>query len=106
MSQLALTEFMADFTISFMLRIMATITGGLIGLVTWYIGSGSGPGNHYGVMAAALPGLALLMYFRVFAPMQYMQAGIMGGATFALVVGYSWDEQYDLNKIMFSVNDC
>jgi len=85
-------EFMGDFVISFLLRAGATVVGGVLGLITWYIGDGSGHGNPYGFMAACAVMITIVMYVRIFAPLQYLQATIMGGATFVLVVGYSWEE--------------
>lgn len=92
MSQTGLLVYMADFILSGIARFVGTILGGVLGLVAWYIGSGYGPGNPYGLAAIMAVATVILMWGRLFAPPAFLQATIMGGATFILVVGYSYDD--------------
>ncbi|KAF3938744.1 hypothetical protein ABW19_dt0208011 [Dactylella cylindrospora] len=76
------------------MRTLGTVIGGVIGLVAWYIGAGSGPGNPYGIMAILAPCMIIGMIFRVWAPQEWMMPSVMGVATLMLVVGYSWETNY------------
>ena len=94
MGQMCILMYMADFTFSLVSRAFGTILGGVLGLLAWYIGSGSGPGNPYGLGATtAVIGL-FLMCSRLFAPQAYSVATIMTSATFTLIVGFSWDQEH------------
>lgn len=93
-AQTCLLVYMADFTFSVVCRGLGTVFGGVLGMVAWYIGSGSGPGNPYGLAAMSAVMILILMWLRVFMPPQYAQATIMGGATFVLVVGFSYDNHH------------
>lgn len=92
MAQTSVVVYMSDFTLSLVSRGIGTVVGGVAGLVAWYIGSGHGDGNPYGLAAIMAPVLLLLMWGRLFAPPVLLQAMMMGGATCILVVGYSYDD--------------
>ncbi|KAJ5165047.1 Brefeldin A sensitivity protein-related protein [Penicillium coprophilum] len=68
MGQTTLVIYMADFTFSLLCRAIGTILGGLLGLVAWYIGSGHGEGNPYGLAAIMAVVVVILMWGRIFAP--------------------------------------
>lgn len=54
-------------------------------------GTGKGdPGTPYGIAASAAVFIPIIVFLRVYAPIKYIQGMILAGATFALVVGYSW----------------
>ncbi|RGP80732.1 hypothetical protein FLONG3_1207 [Fusarium longipes] len=93
-AQTVLLVYMADFMFSLVARGLGTIVGGLIGMVTWYIGAGNGVGNPYGMAAAAGVAIIPLLWWRLFLPPTFQFATIMAGATFALVVGFSWDHDH------------
>ncbi|KAJ6445166.1 3-dehydroquinate dehydratase-like protein [Purpureocillium lavendulum] len=93
-AQTTLLVYMADFTFSLVSRGLGTIIGGVMGMVAWYIGSGSGIGNPYGLGAITAVMVAILIWWRLFLPPAFAQASIMSGATFALVVGFSWDQHH------------
>jgi hypothetical protein len=93
-AQTSVLDYMADFTFSFVSRIFGTLLGGVIGLVTWYMGSGSGTGNPYGMAAACVLATIPLTWIRIFCGMKGMMATILAGATFILVIGYSWDHHH------------
>ncbi|KAF3906893.1 hypothetical protein ABW21_db0209595 [Orbilia brochopaga] len=94
MAQLTISQYMGEFIFSITMRTLGTVIGGVMGLIVWYIGSGSGPGNPYGIMAILAPFVIFIMALRIFAPMALLMPTIMGGATMMLVVGYSWEANY------------
>ena len=90
MAQLSLMPYASDFIGGLLVRVAGTIVGGVIGLAVWYIGSGDGPGNPYGLAAVMAVVIVASMWWRLFAPASQMQASIMTAATIYLVVAYSW----------------
>ncbi|RAK90480.1 hypothetical protein BO79DRAFT_262141 [Aspergillus costaricaensis CBS 115574] len=91
-AQTTLLVYMSDFTLSLVSRLVGTIVGGVLGMVAWYIGSGHGPGNAYGLGAITAAMTIILMWWRIFLPPTLAMAAIMSGATFVLVVGFSYDD--------------
>lgn len=92
MGQTTVVVYMSDFTLSLASRGVGTVFGGIAGLVAWYIGSGHGSGNPYGLAAVMAVVIVILMWGRIFAPLSLLQATMMGGATCILVIGYSYDD--------------
>ncbi|KAL7947902.1 hypothetical protein V8C42DRAFT_316069 [Trichoderma barbatum] len=90
-AQTCVLLYMADFTFSLVSRALGTVIGGVFGLVAWYIGSGSGPGNPYGMAASVAVFTVICMWLRVFLPLAYTQATAMCGVTFILIIGFSYD---------------
>ncbi|KAL6893256.1 hypothetical protein GGI43DRAFT_174792 [Trichoderma evansii] len=90
-AQTCVLLYMADFTFSLISRALGTVIGGLFGLVAWYIGSGSGHGNPYGLAASTAVFIVMAMWLRVFLPLAYVQATAMGGVTMILILGFSYD---------------
>ncbi|KAG9532556.1 hypothetical protein KCU93_g1112, partial [Aureobasidium melanogenum] len=90
MAQTGAATFSAEFNFAFITRIFGTITGGVIGMLGWYVGSGHGPGNPYGLAAVFVPVSVVLMYLRLYSPPQLMQAVMIGGSTCILVIGYGY----------------
>lgn len=93
-AQTSLLVYMADFTFSLASRGLGTVIGGVMGMVAWYIGSGSGPGNPYGMGAITALMILIIVWWRIFLPPAYVKAVILAGATFSLVVGFSYDESH------------
>ncbi|KAL4732061.1 hypothetical protein ACLX1H_001068 [Fusarium chlamydosporum] len=93
-AQTVLLVYLADFTFSLVARTAGTIIGGAIGMVTWYIGAGSGIGNPYGIAAATGVAIIPMLWWRLYLPPAFQFATIMGGATFVLVIGFSWDHDH------------
>ncbi|KAF4946057.1 hypothetical protein FSARC_14296 [Fusarium sarcochroum] len=93
-AQTVLLVYLADFHFSLVARTIGTIVGGVLGMITWYIGAGSGIGNPYGMAAATAVMIIPLLWWRLFLPLSYAFATIMGGATFCLVLGFSWDHDH------------
>lgn len=90
MAQTGMVTYFSDFTYQFVTRVFGTIVGGVIGLAGWYIGSGNGPGNPYGLAAVMAVLAVILMWFRLYAPPQFLTTVILSGATIVLVIGYSF----------------
>lgn len=90
MAQTTLNIFASDQIFNYVARLLGTFLGALVGLVTWYIGFGSGNGSPYGTAATVAVFLVPVLFLRLFAPPQYLPGALLLGATFALVVGYSW----------------
>ncbi|KAI9151393.1 hypothetical protein HJFPF1_08595 [Paramyrothecium foliicola] len=95
-AQTCMVVYMADFTFSLFARAAGTVFGGVLGLVAWYIGSGSGPGNPYGMAAITAVMIFIILWLRIFLPPAYAKGTILAGATFLLVVGFSYDEGHIL----------
>ncbi|KAE8153056.1 hypothetical protein BDV25DRAFT_45189 [Aspergillus avenaceus] len=94
MGQTGMLVYMADFTFSVISRVIGTCVGGVLGLLAWYIGSANGPGNPYGLAAIVGAILVILLWLRLYLPPSLLQGGIMGAATFLLVVAYSYDDTH------------
>lgn len=92
MGQTTLLVYMADFTFSMISRTIGTVIGGVLGLLVWYVGSGNGPGNPYGLAAISAAVLAILMWARLFFNQGLLQATVMSAATCILIIGYSFDD--------------
>ena len=93
-AQIAVVIYMSDFTFSVLGRIAGTIVGGIIGMVAWYIGSGHGPGNAYGLAAITAAASVILVWWRLFLPPMMTGFAVMCGATFVLVMGFSYDNEH------------
>ncbi|KAL7894521.1 hypothetical protein HDV63DRAFT_215103 [Trichoderma sp. SZMC 28014] len=94
-AQTCVLLYMADFTFSLISRALGTVIGGLFGLVAWYIGSGSGHGNPYGLAASTAVFITIAMWLRIFLPLAYVQATAMGGVTMILILGFSYDFEHE-----------
>lgn len=90
MAQLSLVPYASDFVSGLIIRGLGTVAGGVVGLVVWYIGSGLGPGNPYGLSAIMAVVITIMMWWRLFAPPEQMAAGIMLTSTMYTVVSQSW----------------
>ncbi|KAI0764943.1 hypothetical protein C8Q74DRAFT_1430417 [Fomes fomentarius] len=90
MAQTTLNIYASDQVFNYFMRLGGTFFGALLGMVCWYIGAGKGTGNQYGLAAVTAAFLLVLVFFRINAPPQYLVGVLMSGATFALVLGYSW----------------
>jgi hypothetical protein len=94
MAQLATAPYTADLVYGILVRTVGTIVGGVVGMVAWYIGAGTGPGNPYGMAAIMAVVIVVFMWWRLFSPPALMPAGIMMAATAYLVVVYSWMDSH------------
>jgi len=51
MAQLTSARFKGETALNFICRLIATFCGGVVGMTIWYISTGSGQGNPYGLAA-------------------------------------------------------
>lgn len=90
MAQSGMAVQFADFTFGFVSRLIVTVVGGVVGMIAWYVGSGSGSGNPYGLSAVMAVVSVLVMAVRLWTPPRHMGAVVMGSSTAVLVVGYGY----------------
>ncbi|KAI6782664.1 uncharacterized protein J7T54_003677 [Emericellopsis cladophorae] len=90
-AQLCILTYMSDFAFSLLTRVVGTIAGGVLGMLVWYIGSGDGTDNPYGLAATTAVALPIVLWLRIFLLPVYVKATILFGVTFCLVIGFSYD---------------
>lgn len=93
MGQLTLARFRGDTTFGLVARIISTFTGGLIGTVMWYVSTGSGRGNPYGLAAVCAVCYPSFFFARLYWPIPPMTNMIIW-VTAALIVGYSYEDTH------------
>ena len=89
MAQLTLAIYAGDTASAWVSRIVASFWGSVLGMAAWYIGSGSSPGNAYGLGAVTAVTFPLAMFFRLHFPGPLLVA-VFSTVTFGLVIGYSY----------------
>lgn len=97
MGQMGVGTYTSDFVFGLTSRIVGTVIGGIMGMVCWYIGAGSGNGEPYGMAAIFGIAIVFLMWLRLFTGPQYMQGAMLMAATTFLVASYSWVDTYVLS---------
>ncbi|KAJ4488072.1 hypothetical protein J3R30DRAFT_3433086 [Lentinula aciculospora] len=90
MAQTTLNIYASDQVFNLVIRLVGTFVGAVLGLAAWYIGDGNGVGNPYGAAAVTAVFMLPLLFVRNFAPQRFLPGVLLGCATFALVIGYSW----------------
>ncbi|KAI0716122.1 hypothetical protein C8T65DRAFT_738161 [Cerioporus squamosus] len=93
MGQLTLARFRGDTTFGLTARIFSTAGGCLLGMALWYISTGSGKGNPYGLAAVIAVSAPFLFYGRLYWPVPPM-TNIIFFVTVALVIGFSWQDTH------------
>uniref|UniRef100_V5GRQ2 ER transporter 6TM N-terminal domain-containing protein n=1 Tax=Kalmanozyma brasiliensis (strain GHG001) TaxID=1365824 RepID=V5GRQ2_KALBG len=91
MAQLTLARFRGETAFALLSRILATVIGGVFALVIWYISTGDGRGNAFGLGATTAVTFPFLMLFRIYFPGPPITP-IIASVTTALIVGYSWKD--------------
>lgn len=77
MAQTGLGVFAGEQIAGFIARMAGTLIGLVFGMLAWYMGSGHGTGNPYGVVAATLFVVAPWLFARVVAPQPVMAFPLM-----------------------------
>ncbi|KAI0641257.1 hypothetical protein C8Q79DRAFT_919931 [Trametes meyenii] len=95
MGQLTLARFRGDTTFGLVARIISTFMGGLVGTAMWYISTGSGQGNAYGLAAVIGVCAPFFFFWRLYWPVPPM-TNIIFFVTTALVLGFSWQNTHTL----------
>lgn len=91
MAQLTLARFRGETAFALLSRILATVIGAVFALIIWYISTGSGRGNAYGLGATTAVAFPMVMLFRIYFPGPPITP-IIASVTTALIVGYSWKD--------------
>ena len=65
MCALTIAQFTADTIFGFVVRITGTFLGAVLGMAIWYIGSGSGTGNAYALLAILAVCLPFIIFIRI-----------------------------------------
>ncbi|CBQ69669.1 conserved hypothetical protein [Sporisorium reilianum SRZ2] len=91
MAQLTLARFRGETAFALLSRILATCIGAVFALLIWYISTGDGRGNAYGLGATTAVAFPLLMLYRIYFPGPPITP-IIATVTTVLVVGYSWKD--------------
>jgi uncharacterized membrane protein YccC len=65
MAGLTVSQFTADTIFGFVVRVIGTFLGAVLGMVIWYIGSGNGSGNAYGLLAILAVVLPFITFIRI-----------------------------------------
>ncbi|CAN6603030.1 hypothetical protein TRVA0_002S02058 [Trichomonascus vanleenenianus] len=87
-------QYLGDTLYAFLCDGSYTFTACVLGLVTWYIGSGSGPGNPYGMAAVTGVVSVFVIYYRHFSIHLIPLPAIIFCVTWVLVIGTSWEDTY------------
>ncbi|KAL1937670.1 hypothetical protein VTO73DRAFT_12945 [Trametes versicolor] len=93
MGQLTLARFRGDTTFGLVARIVSTFMGGVIGTTMWYISTGSGNGNPYGLAAVIGVCAPFFFFWRLYWPVPPM-TNIILFVTTGLVLGFSWQNTH------------
>jgi hypothetical protein len=105
MTALTIAQFTADTVFGFVVRVVGTLLGAVLGMLVWYIGSGNGTGNAFGIMAT----LAVLLPFVMFVRINFVSSifnianrqiyispmpAIILCMTICIIIGYSWQDTH------------
>ncbi len=90
MAQTAAALSGGELVFTFAMRLIGTVVGLLYGAVLWYISTGNGRGNAYGLAATTAVGFIPLVFLRVWAPKMLLLPAIMLNVSVVLICGYSW----------------
>ncbi|EIW75984.1 hypothetical protein CONPUDRAFT_93215 [Coniophora puteana RWD-64-598 SS2] len=93
MGQLTTARFRGDTAFGLVARIISTFCGGIVGTVIWYISTGLGRGNPYGLAAVFAVVFPFLFYARLYWPVPSM-VNLVFFVTSMLVVGYSYQDEH------------
>lgn len=93
MAQTTLARFHGDTVFGVVTRIFSTFVGGLLGTIIWYISTGSGSGNPYGLVALCFVCFPFFFFVRLYWPVQPMTS-ILIFVTAGLVIGYSYQDTH------------
>ncbi|GEQ68180.1 hypothetical protein JCM33374_g1847 [Metschnikowia sp. JCM 33374] len=100
MCAVSTSQYSADSVYMFSTKVVYTFIGAVVGMVAWYISTGSGNGNYYGYSVVCAVVYFCASFYRHFSIHALPVAGIMVCITPTLVLGTSWvDSQYHLSDV-------
>ena len=91
MAQLTLARFRGETAFALLSRLTATVMGAAFALIIWYISTGNGRGNAYGLGATSAVAFPMLMLVRIHFPGPPLTPIIIAVTTM-LIIGYSWKD--------------
>ncbi|GAA5893885.1 hypothetical protein JCM5296_004627 [Sporobolomyces johnsonii] len=93
MIALTTTQFVGDTIFGFVVRVVGTFAGAIVGLLIWSIAAQNGRGNPYAVGATCAVAFPFIFFYRV----HYMPpiTAILPPVTTMLVLGYSWQNGHN-----------
>ncbi|ORY69419.1 hypothetical protein BCR35DRAFT_307980 [Leucosporidium creatinivorum] len=92
MAAITSTQYVGDTTFGFVVRIVGTFVGAVIGLLVWSIAAQNGTGNPFAVAAVMAVVLPCILFYRIH--WQPIMSAILPSVTIMLVVGYSWQNAH------------
>ncbi|KAI0089790.1 hypothetical protein BDY19DRAFT_888753 [Irpex rosettiformis] len=102
--QLTIARFRGDTTFGLVARIIATFFGGLLGTVLWYISSGNGKGNAYGLAAVCAVSFPFIFFGRLYWPVPPV-SNLIFFVTAIVVLGFSWqDTHFPTGYVYFGID--
>lgn len=93
MFHFTISRFRGDTAYILVSRIIATFLGGLVGAAMWYISSGSGDGNPYGLAAVCAVFFPIFFFIKLYCPIMPLTTTVFA-LTASLVVGYSYQDVF------------
>lgn len=93
MFQLTLSRWRGDTFYGTWVRVIATALGACFGGIMWYISSGSGQGNVWGMGVTTAVAFPMLYFFRQYSPFS-PPLKLVCVVTAFLVLGYSWQDTH------------
>jgi len=93
LGQTTLSRFRGDTIFGLIARIMSTFFGGIVGMLVWYISTGKGSGNAFGLAAITAAVFPLFAFLRIYFPGPPI-IPIFFILTAQLVIGYSWQDSH------------
>ncbi|KAH8105763.1 hypothetical protein DFH11DRAFT_1278514 [Phellopilus nigrolimitatus] len=91
--QLTLSRFRGDTSYNWSSRVIATFLGGLVGSAMWYMSTGLGDGNAFGLAAVCAVCFPIIFFIRLYYPAPMLTL-IIFLLTIVLVLGYSWQDEH------------
>lgn len=89
MMQLSLSRYRGDSLFAIWVRIIATAVGACFGGILWYVASGNGRGNVWGMGVTTAVGFPILFFIRAYHPAPQPLKSVLTVTTM-LVLGFSW----------------
>ncbi|KAI0318290.1 hypothetical protein OF83DRAFT_1057097 [Amylostereum chailletii] len=93
MGQLTLARFRGDTSFGLTARIISTFSGGVLGAVMWYISTGTGTGNPYGLAVVCAVAFPFFYFARLYWTVPPM-TNIIFFVTTVLILGFSWQNTH------------
>src|SRR5882672_2946240 len=94
LGQTTISRFRGDTFFGLATRVLSTFFGSILGLVMWYISSGTSKGNPFGLAAISACCYPLFFFIRVYYPGPPINVAFFFLSS-QLVLGYSWQDTHD-----------